>query len=96
MVDAADLATLLANWTGDGTGNAMAQPGGMALDDSSTFKDGSGTNQPSQNATASTVPWVIAHFGFDSVESYLGWLDLLTEPELFNHISAMLDLIANN
>lgn len=94
FVDAADLAFLLSQWN-DVQQGAMAQPSDMAFDDTTIFKDGAGANQPNQNVTA-TVPWVIAHFGFDSVSSYTGWLDLLTEDELFDHIAAMLNLITGN
>lgn len=41
----------------------------------------------------SDVPWIIAHFGFDSIQSYIDWLDLLDPDALHQHILDVIQLI---
>ena len=99
VVDGVDLAILLVNWSDPNNPPpaAMAQPGegnGNTLADGGLV-DGPGTDGPGQAANAPNVPWVLAYFGFTSVDSYMSWLNLLTNDELAAHIVEVLELIQN-
>jgi len=56
---------------------------------------GADASAPTQQAQ-STVPWILDHYGFDSVSSYMFWLDTLSEDELADHIVEVLELIQNH
>lgn len=91
VVDAQDEAILLALW-GPCSGNAAiaGPPEESSLTEMDPLDGGMG---PGSQATASDAPWIIQHFGFDTVSAYIEWISMLTEDQLLDHIVEVLHLL---
>jgi len=88
VVNGADMAFLLANWTPESQ-TVMASSFGDDFEDSAVLTE----PDAAPAASVSDVPWIIAHFGFTSLEDYVTWLGLIDDEQLTAHLLALLDLL---
>lgn len=91
-VDGADLANMLSNWTSEQEAELpLMADGERAYNDVEIFEN----DPPQSQAAQSSLPWIIAALGFDSVQSYVEYVQNLTMSQLVSHITAVLEVILN-
>jgi len=90
VVSSEDLGILLASWNSPNPPPVMSGPGVSQVGEA--VPAGASDPETSQAVSQGGNP-VITHFGFDSIEEYILWIDALDEEELFEHLGDLLAFI---